>query len=238
MTSLLLNGLVDPSIVKGVELGIEAVGKQVDLADLVIHLSAGNVATAQTEILPDGSLDMIISEAYERAVTDPSQPHPNRPEATAMHEILHRWINRENPAFEANVSQVRIGATNTFELYFNGPDGPAPIDQWGHLLGNAYIGDVMSGSYPTFRDRPQVLSATDLAMVKAGGGHVWTHAEQLVNTVYHEVLHRAPDSGGMAYWTGVLESGAVGEWDVWKAVIGGAQGADAQAVEVVGISHG
>ncbi len=203
---------VDPLIVDHVRLGIATIGKQVDLNDLTIHLSTGNVATAQTEILPDGSLDMVFSVAYERAVTDPNQPHPNTPDATADHEILHRWFNPENPAFEAYVSQVRIGGTNTFDLYFNGPEavavngGPVLIDQFGHILGG-HQGDIMSGEWPTYRDRPQVLSPIDIAILKDVGAPLVTHKPDILADLYGATLGRAPDDAGLVYWRDVLAGG-------------------------------
>ncbi len=203
---------IDQMVLAHVELGIATVSRQVDLSDLVIHLSTGNVATAQTEILPDGSLGMVFSVAYERAVTDPNQPHPNTPDATADHEILHRWFNPENPAFEAYVSQVRIGGTNTFDLYFNGPEavavngGPLPIDQFGHILGG-HQGDIMSGEWPTYRDRPQVLSPVDVAVLKDVG--VATHAAPppILIELYIAAYGRAPDPAGLAYWQHQLDTG-------------------------------
>ncbi len=213
-TTLAVAPGVDPEIIDHVLLGIATVSRQVDLSDLVIHLSTGNVATAQTEILPDGSLDMVFSVAYERAVTDPNQPHPNTPDATADHEILHRWFNPENPAFEAYVSQVRIGGTNTFDLYFNGPEavavngGPLPIDQFGHILGG-HQGDIMSGEWPTYRDRPQELSNVDLAILRDVGAlaPVSDATSNHLAALYAATLGRAADAGGLAYWQHQLDAG-------------------------------
>lgn len=217
---LILEGAVDPLILRDVGLGLAELGKVVDLG--AVYLSEDpTVQTAQTEISARG-LELHVNAAYFASVTDlnpvwqvgdPIAPTRDAPDYIGLHEGLHEWFNRENPAFEANVSSVRIGNTNTFDLFFNGPEavalngGPVPIDTYGHLLGNAFLGDIMSGSYPTFRDRPQSLSPIDLAILKDVGAPLVTHEPDILADLYGATLGRAPDAAGLAYWRTVLAGG-------------------------------
>jgi hypothetical protein len=224
---------VAPALVRNITLGFDQLAKSVDLGAMTVHMSIDrSIPTADTWIVP-GGLELRVNDLYYADVM--AGPHPDDPAYLGMHEGLHAFFSLQNPEFARWTSLTREG--DGFQRYFFGPHaqaaygGPIPIDEHGHLLGHT-TGDIMSG-VPNLRDHPQALSTVDVAVLTDVAVHVWSSAERLVNTVYHEVLHRAPDPGGMAYWTGELESGAVGEWDFWAAVISGAQGDD--AVHLVGV---
>lgn len=222
MRTITFSGDLAPIILRDITLGLNELGKVVDLGAVFLSEDP-TVQTAQTEISARG-LELHVNAAYFASGTDlnpawrvgdPIQPGKDAPDYMGLHEGLHAFFNRENPAFEAHVSQVRIGGTNTFDLFFNGTNavaingGPVPIDQWGHLLGSAFLGDIMSGSYPTFRDRPQVLSAIDLAVLKDVGAPLAETAAHpsTLDALYVASLGRAPDAAGLGYWRAVLAGG-------------------------------
>ncbi len=197
-------------------MGLAELGQVVDLG--AVYLSEDpTVPTAQTEISPRG-LELHVNAAYFASVTDlnpnwhvgdPIAAGKDAPDYMGLHEGLHEWFNPGNPAFAALTSSVRIGNTNTFALFFNGPNAvqanhgaPVPIDQWGHLLGDAFLGDIMSGSYPTFRDRPQELSNVDYAVLKDMGVsvHGVDHAAEDIARLYVSTFGRGPDPAGLDYW--------------------------------------
>ncbi len=216
---------LDPLILRDVGLGLAQLAKVVELGD--VYLSEDpTVPTATTAATPAG-LEMRVNPAYFAAVTDlnpawqigdPIQPTKDAPTYIGMHEGLHEFFSFENPAFAEHAAKVRVGNTNTFEGWFYGANavalngGPVRIDQWGHLLGDAYLGDVMSGSYPTFRDRPQVLSAIDLAILKDVGAPLIVAAPppsppSIIALLYVADFGRAPDAAGLAYWQQQLAAG-------------------------------
>ncbi len=220
-TAIIVEGTVDPLIVRDVRMGIAELAQVVDLG--AIYLSEDpTVQTAQTELVT-GGLNMRVNPTYFASVTDlnptwlpgdPIAPGKDAPDYMGMHETLHEWFNPGNPAFAALTTTVRVGSTNTFDLYFNGPEavavngGPVPIDQWGHILGG-HQGDIMSGEWPTYRDRPQELSNVDLAILRDVGAlaPVSDATSNHLAALYAATLGRAADAGGLAYWQHQLDAG-------------------------------
>lgn len=58
---------------------------------------------------------------------------------------------------------------------------------------------------------------------------------QFATQLYENVLHRAPDTGGLSYWTSVLDSGALSRSDV---LVGFSESAENQAAVVGAIQNG
>lgn len=216
MNILYTDDLAGTALLHNIELGLKELAKVIDMRDEVVHLSIDRaIQTATTEPAPDGGLNMRVNELYYAEVTSlgPTQePGKDAPEYLGEHEGLHRWISLENPTFAALVSSERIGSSNDFTYFFHGANamaaygGPVPIDQYGHILGVKSLGDVMSGSYPTFRDRPQEPSALDLAMAKDGGATL-VHPPSTLALLYAADFGRAPDVAGLIYWQHQLDAG-------------------------------
>lgn len=94
--------------------------------------------------------------------------------------------------------------------YFNRPAEPEGLHYWtGVDAAQSTIAAAFAAS-PEFTQRYANMSNKD--MVKA---------------MYHNLFGRAGDAGGVAYWSGLLDSGAVKPDNVALALLRGAQGSDA-----------
>lgn len=94
--------------------------------------------------------------------------------------------------------------------YFNRPAEPEGLRYWSSL------DTPLDGIAATFAASPEFTQRY------AGMGH-----RDMVKAMYHNLFGRAGDEGGVTYWSGQLDSGAIKPHNVALALMRGAQGSDA-----------
>lgn len=83
-----------------------------------------------------------------------------------------------------------------YVAYFNRAPDAVGLFFWANAFSNGVSLDEMAA---LFAQQPETLAAFPEGTTNA----------EIVNTVYQNVLNRAPDDAGAEFWTGVLDSGAV-----------------------------
>lgn len=201
-------------ITNNITLAVAKLSEVIDLGNLDIRWSIDRtIPTAEARVEGPDKLLIVFNDAYEDAVIAAGY---NRPEATAMHEIMHYWLRLGNPEFAGNTFLAREG--DHFQRYFVLSDQLVPVDDHGHVMLPEMI---MSGVWPVHRDTEQQASALELALLDRSGAHVWTATERMVNDVYRTVLHREADDAGRDWWVGELDSGRLAHDAFEQAFIAG-----------------
>jgi hypothetical protein len=109
-----------------------------------------------------------------------------------------------------NMKPTATEVQQLYIAYFNRPAEPEGLQYWTSVDATPGAIAAAFAASPEFTQRYANMSNKD--MVKA---------------MYHNLFGRAGDAGGVAYWSGLLDSGAVKPDNVALALLRGAQGGDA-----------
>lgn len=196
------------SIPAAIQIGLDELATVIDLGGLSFHVELDrSIPTA--ELRGD---TILVNDIYYESVND----HVTY---LGQHEGLHHWFGFDNPTWQSHLAyDWQTGWAFVGPEAWQAYGGPVPVDPHGHIL---LPGMIMSGVWPVYRDQPQVLSAIELAMLTDMGVHVWSEAERIVNSVYHDVLGREADDAGRDWWVAELEAGHVSQEGFRDAFIAG-----------------